>query len=72
MKLSEVKDYSEFMKVVYVYSRENWDSSVCLHCGGLGIVPIVCCSGTVCSCQGLPVDFVFKCSECGREGPEEI
>lgn len=71
MKLSDLK-YPEWMKTVYAYCDKHWDADICSNCGGLGTVPIRCCSGMDCGCQGAPVDFDFLCSDCGRPGPEEI
>ena len=59
-------DYPQFMNYACTYLTENADYSICRKCGGTGLDPIMCCSGDMCGCYGLPIDFREKCSKCER------
>lgn len=63
--------YGDFMKAMMNAPIKNFN---CNKCGGLGIKPVMCCSGgrEECGCMGMPTDFI-DC-ECGATQPtdEEI
>ena len=71
-KLSEIEDFNEYMTYVYDHVKQNADCTKCSECGGLGIVPIRCCSGHDCGCMGLPIEFELDCKVCGLKAAEEI
>ena len=58
--------YPEYMRGLCNAPR---DDSKCNQCGGIGLKPVVCCSGQECVCKGMPVDFV-EC-DCGSELPTD-
>ena len=70
-KLEELT-FVEYMNTLFKYSKENWDNKKCDQCGGVGIVPVMCCSGKDCTCVGLPVDFKLECKICGAKPPDYI
>jgi hypothetical protein len=45
------------------------DFSKCKDCGGVGMVPLMCCDGRDCGCANLPYDF--KPCNCGATQPTE-
>ena len=71
MKISEMT-YIEFMRSLCEYTYERWNNTICKECGGLGIVPVRCCNGESCGCQGEPVDFKLGCASCKRKAPTEV
>lgn len=58
-------EYAEFMKAM---SKAPW-SGDCSDCGGVGLKPIGCCSGYMCGCYGMVVDYE-KC-DCGAPEPTD-
>ena len=59
-------DYCTFMKGL---CNAYIDTHICIKCGGTGYAPVMCCSGHMCGCKGMPVDFE-EC-ECGSEKVSE-
>ena len=60
--------YHEFMNTIFEYHKKNWKNGFCDKCGGTGFVPVMCCDGQDCGCQGKPVDFDVTCDACGKIG----
>lgn len=62
-------DFPTYMKGLL---NAPFDISKCDTCGGLGVVPVMCCSGlpNECGCMGMPIDFT-GCLNCSCEEPKE-
>ena len=61
-------DYSQYMYAVGNYGSDHWDERLCGFCGGVGLIPVHCCSGTMCGCYGQPVDY-SECDACDATPP---
>lgn len=66
----ETMDYCDFMRGM---CNAPWDNDKCDQCGGTGLIPAYCCSGTECGCRGMPIDFVeCWCCDCAEPTNEQI
>lgn len=65
-------DYPTMMRGL---TNIKFDYEKCATCGGLGLMPIMCCNGHECGCMGMPVDYAecddFTCA-CEVVSEEEI
>lgn len=62
-------DFPDFMRAM---SKAPFNLDKCEACGGLGLYPIMCCSGLheQCGCMGLPTNYL-PCSYCSSPEPTE-
>ena len=60
----ETIDYVDFMVGMM---NAPYDRNKCNKCGGIGSVPLYCCSGHDCGCHGQPVDY--EPCDCGIGEP---
>lgn len=62
-------NYSDFMRGM---TNMPFEYSKCVKCGGTGYIPIFCCNGMHCGCQGGAVDFEECDCECEKVSEDLI